>query len=94
MPISIGLRGYPVSDAFWRGDRLPPGERPTLCRRCTESPSRFGIILILGSGGLRLVVQRANYVVMYDRWLAVSISIASAIGWALKGRTRFAPGKV
>src|SRR6185503_6920422 len=54
------------------GDRLPPGERPTVCRRFTESPSRFGTILILGSGGLRLVVQRANYVVMYDRWLAVS----------------------
>ena len=75
------------------------------------------MILILCSGGLRLVLQRANYVVMYDRWwnpavrirlsieyivsaaftfgrARVSISIASAIGWALKGRTRFAPGKV
>ena len=48
--------------------RVPPAERPALCRQFNESPSRFGMILTLGAGGVGLDLQSANYVVMYDRW--------------------------
>jgi hypothetical protein len=37
------------------------------------------MILILGSGGLRLVLQRANYVVMYDRWWNPAVRIRLSI---------------
>jgi SNF2 family DNA or RNA helicase len=63
--------------------QVPPGEHPTLCRRFNESPSRFGMILTLGSGGLRLVLQSANYVVMYDRWWNPAVRIMLSIEYTV-----------
>jgi SNF2 family DNA or RNA helicase len=59
------------------------GEHPTLCRRFNESPSSFGMILTLGSGGLRLVLQSANYVVMYDRWWNPAVRIMLSIEYTV-----------
>ncbi len=48
--------------------RVPPQERPALCKRFNASPTTFGMMLTLGAGGVGLDLQTANYVVMYDRW--------------------------
>jgi SNF2 family DNA or RNA helicase len=53
--------------AFIDGD-VAPSERPSLCRAFNEDPSHFAIMLTLGSGGVGLDLQTANYVFMYDRW--------------------------
>jgi SNF2 family DNA or RNA helicase len=71
VPMATYLRGFLDS----RGKTVdlidgsvPPSERLALCKRYNANPSRFGMVLTLGSGGVGLDLQTANHVVMYDRW--------------------------
>jgi SNF2 family DNA or RNA helicase len=48
--------------------RVPPAERPAMCRAFNADPSRFGMMLTLAAGGVGLDLQSANYVVLYNRW--------------------------
>jgi SNF2 family DNA or RNA helicase len=48
--------------------RVPPSDRPALCRAYNENPTKFGMMLTLAAGGVGLDLQSANHVILYDRW--------------------------
>jgi SNF2 domain-containing protein/helicase-like protein len=48
--------------------RVPPADRPGLCKAFNADPARFGMMLTLSAGGVGLDLQSANYVLLYDRW--------------------------
>jgi SNF2 family DNA or RNA helicase len=71
VPMAKYLRQYVDSRGKTVGlidGSVPPADRPGLCQAFNEDRKRFAMILTLGSGGVGLDLQTANYVVMYDRW--------------------------